>query len=78
MSEGVVPALWAALPVEKFFLLVHLTAQKLAWKATAAKHLHCKQCILPVAPAWSFYLVLHLRQQICLLPTTMRKGFLVV
>lgn len=60
-------------------LLVHLTPQKLAWKATAAKDLCGKLRILPVAPAWSFYLVLHLRQQICLLQWDMwRKRFLVV
>lgn len=79
MSEGSVPALWATLPVEKFLLLAHLTPQKLAEKATAAKHPRCKLCILPAAPAWRLYLVSHLRRQICLLQWDMsRKGFLVV
>lgn len=77
--KAFVTALWVTLPVEKFLLLVHLTPQKLAWKATAAKHPRCKLSILPVAPAWSFYLVLHLRQQICPLRGDMwRKEFLTV
>lgn len=70
MSEGYVPSLWATLPAEKFFLLVHLTPQKLAWKATAAEDLCSKLRILPAAPAWSFYLVL--QSQAADLPTAVR------
>lgn len=78
MSEGFVPAFWDPLLVDAFLLLVHPTPQKLAQKVKAEKHPCCKLHILPVAPAWSCYLVSHLREQICLLQDTWRKGFLIV
>lgn len=68
MSEVFVPALWATLPMLKFLLLVHLTPQKLAWKATAAKHPRCKLLI----SGTSLEVLFSLASQTSALPTAMR------
>lgn len=68
LSEVFVPALWATLTVLNFFLLVHLTPQKLSWKATAAKHPHCKLLI----SGTSLELLFSLAFQTSDLPTAMR------